>query len=296
MDYYASGKLMLFGEYLVLKGSACLAIPLKYGQKMQVEKKEENHINWISSINGKVWFSGHFSNCLDVIETTDIEKAELLVNVLKYIKSEKPDLFYTGLDFKIEAGFPLEWGFGASSTLISCLAQWSGIDPFLLLKKSFGGSGYDVACAVANTPILYDMETKQTVPVYLFPKITSKLLFVYSGKKQSSRKEIKKFNTLKISTGQVEKMTAIILSAVKSTQIEAFENSVIESESLLSQILELPAIKESKFKDYPYTVKSLGAWGGDFFMATYRNEKDARNYFSELGYSIQFNYNELIKK
>ena len=31
--------------------------------------------------------------------------------------------------------FPLEWGLGSSSTLISCISQWLQIDPFDLHLK-----------------------------------------------------------------------------------------------------------------------------------------------------------------
>lgn len=296
MNYYASGKLLLFGEYLVLKGCECLAIPLNYGQKMLVKNSGENFFKWTSKVNESVWFSCNFSPNLEIIETTDSGKAGLLIKLLKFIKTQKPALFKTGSDFQTQMDFPLEWGFGSSSTLISLLAQWSETDPYLLLKNSFGGSGYDVACANATTPIIYDMESHQTVPVYLFPKIISKLLFVYSGKKQSSEEEVNQFNSLKISTEQVEKMREIIVTAVKSTQIDTFGNAMEESEKLLSTILGMPSIKEEKFPDYPFAIKSLGAWGGDFFMAVYRKETEARNYFLEKGYSVMFNYNELIKK
>ncbi|MEO9146404.1 MAG: GYDIA family GHMP kinase [Ginsengibacter sp.] len=296
MDYYASGKLMLFGEYLVLKGSECMAIPLSYGQKMQVEHSEENNFKWTARVNEDVWFSACFSKDLEIITSSDAAKAAILLILFKRIKAENPSLFQTGLYFQTQSDFPLEWGFGSSSTLISLLAQWSETDPYLLLENSFRGSGYDVACASAATPVIYDMESHQTVPVYLFPKIISKLLFIYSGKKQSSEKEVQQFNSLKISAEQVEQMRTIIVAAAKSTQIDTFENTMEESEKLLSGILKLPTIKEQKFPDYPFAIKSLGAWGGDFFMAVYRKENDARNYFMEKGYSVLFNYNELIKK
>lgn len=296
MDYYASGKLLLFGEYLVLKGSESLAIPLSYGQKMLVKNSGENFFNWTSKVNESVWFSCHFSPNFEIIETTDPGKAGLLRKLLKFIDTQKPALFQTRSDFQTQMDFRLEWGFGSSSTLISLLAQWSETDPYLLLKNSFGGSGYDVACANAATPIIYDMESHQTVPVYLFPKIISKLLFVYSGKKQSSEEEVNQFNSLKISPEHVKKMREIIVTAVKSTQIDTFENAMDESEKLLSKILGMPSLKEEKFTDYPFSIKSLGAWGGDFFMAVYRKESEARNYFLEKGYSVMFNYNELIKK
>jgi hypothetical protein len=51
--------------------------------------------------------------------------------------------------------FDRSWGLGSSSTLISNIALWANINPYLLLEQSFGGSGYDVACAQANGPLLY---------------------------------------------------------------------------------------------------------------------------------------------
>jgi mevalonate kinase len=296
MIYYASGKLLLFGEYLVLKGAECLAIPLKYGQKLTVEESADNFLKWTSTINSDAWFSTKFSTNLDILNTSDQQKAEALKNVLAVIKLERPELFKTGLDIKINADFSLEWGFGSSSTLISCLSQWSGIDPFTLLKQTFGGSGYDIACATAKSPILYENDTHQSVPVYLFPKVTSKLLFVYSGKKQQSSGEVNRFNSIGITTDEIKKMDSIVLSAIKATQIQNFEDCILKSENLLSGILKMKPIKESQFNDYPFSIKSLGAWGGDFFMATFRKENEARNYFAQAGFPIQFNFNEIIKK
>jgi hypothetical protein len=54
-----------------------------------------------------------------------------------------------------DTNFPLEWGLGSSSTLISNLAWWAGVDPFELLFSTSSGSGYDIACARQKTPLLY---------------------------------------------------------------------------------------------------------------------------------------------
>lgn len=296
MVYYASGKLLLFGEYLVLKGAPCLAMPLQYGQSMKVESVQENWFDWQSKMNGVTWFSGRFSKELELIESSDSSKAEVIINLLKILRNAKKELFKTGLNFETNLNFHREWGFGTSSTLISCLSQWSGVDAFDLFQQSFDGSGYDIACANANTPVLYQMQNRQTIPVYLFPKITSKLLFIYSGNKQISSDEVLRFNQIETSKDLVQKMTQIILTAIKSTQIDDFEQAIKESEELLSQLIGLPAIKENKFADYPFAVKSLGAWGGDFFLATFRKETEALNYFRDKGYSVFFNYNQLIKK
>ncbi|MEO6813993.1 MAG: hypothetical protein ABI172_08690, partial [Ginsengibacter sp.] len=244
MFYSASGKLLLFGEYLVLKGSECLAIPLRYGQRMRVESTQNNFIKWTSKVEDEVWFSSSFSKDLvSYNNATDLPKTEILLNLLKLIKSKKPDLFREGISFRIFADYPLEWGLGSSSTLISLLAQWCGIDPYFLLEKSFGGSGYDIACCSANSPIIYRIKDNQAAPISLSPEITSKLLFVYSKEKQSSADEVKRFKALRITEEDIYKMDKIVSSAAKSEHISDFERLVIESENLISGILGYPAIK-----------------------------------------------------
>ncbi|MGN6297758.1 MAG: GYDIA family GHMP kinase [Ginsengibacter sp.] len=296
MNFYASGKLLLFGEYLVLKGSGCLAIPLNYGQKMQVEPSKNDFFEWTSKYNVAKLFSCIFSKNLEIKTTSDLPKAQMLIRLMKIIKEANPDLFGNGLNFHTEMNFKPDWGFGSSSTFISLLAQWSKMDPYLLLVKSFGGSGCDIACATANTPVMYEMQSRQTVPVYLFPKVTSKILFVYSGEKKDSSEAVKQFSAQRVSDDDIEKMKRIMIAAANATQVDVFEEAMEESENLLSHILRLRPVKEIFFPDYPFAIKSLGAWGGDFFMATFRKEVEARKYFEEKGYTTLFNYNELIKK
>ena len=296
MDYQASGKLLLFGEYLVLKGAKSLAIPLRFGQKMKVTPNASEKINWLSTVKDVEWFSAYFSNELDLNETTDTTIASSLLHLLKRIKSEKPSLFSGGMDINLNADFPLEWGFGSSSTLISLLAQWSRTDPYELLKSSFGGSGYDVACATAHSPIVFEKETNSTMEIDLANSITSKLLFVYSGQKQKSKNEVLRFEDIEITEGEIAEMNQIISEVITCREIEELEMLINKSEKLLSEKLSLERIKNNSFSDYAYSIKSLGAWGGDFFMATYRNESEARDYFSKKGYEVQFNYDQIIKK
>lgn len=296
MDYYASGKLLLFGEYLVLKGARSLSIPLRYGQKMKVVPVGADQINWVSKVLENEWFSARFTNQLELIETTDEQVADSVLHLLKLIYDENPTLFSGGLDFRLEADFPMEWGFGSSSTLISLLAQWSGADPFKLLKNSFGGSGYDVACATADSPIIFHAGKNSTKAVELSENITSKLLFIYSGKKQKSKNEVLRFEEIPVSENQIQQMNTLIDSVIPCEDIEKLEALIEQSERMLSEILTFEPIKKSTFRDYPHSIKSLGAWGGDFFMATYRNEEVAREYFSNKGYEIQFNYDQIIKQ
>ena len=52
MKIKSNGKFLLTGEYLVLKGATSLALPLKFGQSMEVETldKNENLIHWDASV------------------------------------------------------------------------------------------------------------------------------------------------------------------------------------------------------------------------------------------------------
>lgn len=296
MDYYAAGKLLLFGEYLVLKGAKSLAIPLRYGQQMKVTANADGNIQWLSNVKNTAWFSAHFSEKLEVIDTTNTKIANQLLDLLRMIKSEKPSLFSTGMNIHLNADFPLEWGFGSSSTLISLLAQWSETDPYVLLRNSFGGSGYDVACATAHFPIVFEKEKRITQEIELSSSITSKLLFVYSGRKQKSKNEVLRFEEINISADQINEMNEIISEVIASSDIEEVEILINKSEEFLSEILSLEKIKNSIFRDYAYSIKSLGAWGGDFFMATYRNEAEAKDYFRKKGYGVQFTYDQIIRK
>jgi hypothetical protein len=51
-----------------------------------------------------------------------------------------------GYNITTHLNFPKKMGTG-NSLLINNIAQWLQIDAFTLLNNSFGGSGYDIACA-----------------------------------------------------------------------------------------------------------------------------------------------------
>lgn len=282
---------MLFGEYLVLNGSDCLAFPLKFGQTLSVTKSDA--IFWESYSRHGLWFSASMSSDFTILDTNNEEVAEILRKLFVVIRAEKPDLDFNQ-KFRAEANFELNWGLGSSSTLISLLSQWSGVEPKKLLEASFGGSGYDVACATAEGPILYaNGSVKKEVP--LPESITGKLLFVYSGNKQNSREEIKRFKDRNVSPDQVEAMNGFISKALQADEIDAFEQQLDLSEDLISSVIGTVKLKQRFFADYSYSIKSLGAWGGDFFLATYRDLETAKSYFEEKGYDVLFTYQEFIK-
>lgn len=282
---------MLFGEYLVLNGADSLAFPLKFGQTLSVTGSDTIH--WESHARHGLWFSASLDSDFNILDTNNQEVAEILKQLFLVIRAEKPELDFNQ-NFKSEANFELNWGLGSSSTLISLLSQWSGVEARKLLDASFGGSGYDVACATANGPIIYaDGKVKKEVSIP--ESITDKLLFVYLGNKQNSREEIKRFKDRKVEQHHIDTMNKLISNALQTSEIEVFEQQLDQSEELISPIIGTTKLKERLFADYSYSIKSLGAWGGDFFMATFRDLQTAKNYFEDKGHDILFTYQEFIK-
>jgi mevalonate kinase len=184
--YHANGKLLLTGEYFILDGAVGLALPTKFGQSLSVEASAEKGIFWKSiDHENKVWLEVQFSESLEIISTSNNGIAETLQNILltsqiSHLKSQ----ITTILDF------PNDWGLGSSSTLISLLAQYANVDPYELLAKTFGGSGYDIACATANSAITYQLTThdsRLTTAINFQPSFSNHLYFVHLGTKSKIR-------------------------------------------------------------------------------------------------------------
>src|SRR5699024_6291832 len=74
--------------------------------------------------------------------------------------------------------------------------------------------------------------------------------------------------------------------------LRAFENLINAHEKLISEVLQMPPVKLSHFPDYPGAIKSLGAWGGDFMLAT--GGAFEKNYFKSKGYSTVLDFKEMV--
>ena len=159
--YFSHGKFLLTGEYLVLKGALALALPLKLGQSFTVETVCTPSLQWNAYQPDGPWFSVTLnSENLEIINCDDRPKAEKLAQILKAVKRLNPAAFKEGLYFETHLDFNPNWGLGSSSTLIANLARWANVNPYELLKLTFGGSGYDIACATAERPIYYQVKTE----------------------------------------------------------------------------------------------------------------------------------------
>ncbi|GJM36276.1 MAG: hypothetical protein DHS20C18_52770 [Saprospiraceae bacterium] len=302
-EVYPHGKLLLSAEYFVLDGALAIALPTKLGQSFRVESLEEdNLIIWKSFANdGNCWFEGKFSLFpLKILHTNSLAIAQRLLDLLTSIQNKKPGIWNNGSAFLIETRmeFPMQWGLGSSSTLVSALAQWTETDPYQLLAKTFGGSGYDLACAQAKGPIFYQKRKEQAAFVDLpfQPSFRDQLYFVYLGKKQNSREGIARYRALGgVNEDLVQQINQLSLKMANATSISDFETLIREHETLVSQCLKLERAKNLYFNNFPGEIKSLGAWGGDFVLATSPlPPAETKNYFQQKGFETILNYAELI--
>lgn len=292
---------MLTGEYAVLDGALSLAIPTRFGQSVKITPLESPGLRWRSlDKNGTPWFETIFKReSLDpdspVPENNAV--ATTLVKLLREAKKLNPDFLgdATGHSVETVLEFPRNWGLGSSSTLIDNIAQWARVDAFQLLWKAFSGSGYDIACARSNTPITYQIIGKEPIikTVDFAPVFSENLFFVHLEKKQDSREGIERYRNLahdkKALTEEVSALTRDILAC---TQLHDFEKLLERHERLISKTIQLPTVKESLFPDYFGTLKSLGAWGGDFILAT--GNQDTPRYFHQKGFATVIPYRDMI--
>ena len=299
-NFYSNGKLLITGEYAVLDGAKAFAIPTKYGQSLVISKNDSGTIEWTSFDNEQnSWFKAIVSiPDLNVLFTTNEEIANTLSKILEAARNLNSDFLITdtGLEIATHLGFPKDWGLGSSSTLINNIANWAEIDPYSLLEQTFGGSGYDLACAVNNKPIVYQLiNDKATVEKVDFKvPFSDKLFFVYLDKKQNSRDAIKNYRAQSFDKDiLIDSISTITEKTIKSQSLIEFELLIKEHEALLSNVLKIKTVQENFFSDYTYgVVKSLGGWGGDFVLAT--GTKKTPEYFKSKGFNIVIPYQEMI--
>ena len=66
-------------------------------------------------------------------------------------------------------------------------------------------------------------------------------------------------------------------------------------ENIIANALMLQKIKTTHFSDFPGTVKSLGAWGGDFVLVVSDESPNMiARYFHEKGFSTIVPYDTMI--
>lgn len=303
--FYGHGKLLLSGEYFVLDGAEALALPTTVGQRMQVKYRQSYQpvLNWKSiDHSGKVWFEATYDFWhFNPIKPTGSITEKFVSNTLKAVRLQNPHFLRDDLDVNVETRieFPLEWGLGSSSSFIYNVAQWAYVSPFELLKRTIGGSGYDIACAQAMGPIRYKrIDGKpQWESAPFNPNFKDELYFVYLGQKQNSEKEVLKYSDMQIENKNevISNLSQLTKEMIFANDLVTFNKIIREHESIVSTALGYSKVKDLHFNDFWGEVKSLGAWGGDFAMITSdRSPQETREYFENKGFRTVIPFSEII--
>lgn len=298
--FKSHGKLLITGEYFILKGAKALCIPTNYYQSLKVNEIDENILKWKSFDNNKnLWLQAEFLLSDLTLLTKPTNEVLFLQKLLLNIKKFNSKLLNLNIGYDIESSmnFNKEWGLGSSSTLISNLSKWAKIDPFDLLWSVSNGSGYDIASSIVNKPILYQLNNKK--PEYskikFYPSFHENLFFIYRNNKQKTNIEIDYFNKHVLFDDNVlDKISSLTKKIIDCKNLLDFQKLIINHEKILSTSLNKKTIKEELFIDYPGEIKSLGAWGGDFILAA--GPSDSNKYFEKKGFKTVIRFMDMLKK
>lgn len=321
-QYYGHGKLMLTGEYVSLLGAKVLALPTKLGQMMLVRTRPSHSptLQWRGiDCEGKIWFSATFElwhfNVMSYGEDIDNQvpvidpnKVFYLQKLLKAARQLNPHFLRDEEDVFVETRleFPLDWGLGSSSSLIYNVAQWAYISPFKLSANVSSGSHYDIACAQSLGPIMYqlDLTNEEPMPtwksVIFDPKFKDQLFFMYRGNKKDTETEIHRFKNLEHSPDFLKKVvnqiSEITNAMIEIEHLEKFSKLMDEHEDIIASVTDQPPLKLKHYNDFEGSIKSLGAWGGDFALIASKLPYDEiQKYFSKDEKTKVLTYDMLFK-
>ena len=297
--FRANGKLLISGEYTILDGSLSMALPTKRGQVLHYKEVDHDILHWRSlDIKGETWFEAYFKGIeLTIVDSTDDRKAETLKEILLTAAGLSNTVNRLRGEVTTVLEFPTNWGLGSSSTLLCCVAQCFSIDPMQLHFKVSNGSGYDVACGMTDSPITYQLNDclAEVNQIQWKPPFSASLFFVYLNTKQQSSTEVDKYQDRKASIDLaeiVEEISVLSQTMITATSLDVFNKTIDKHEEIMSAVLGYPTVKELYFSDYKGAVKSLGAWGGDFILAT--GDTQDRVYFADKGFSVIHELESLI--
>ena len=298
MEFYSHGKLLLTAEYAVLEGVKALAVPTKRGQLLRVEHSTDRTIKWQSfTVEGKLWIDCVFDfkfKCLSA-NTSSSGVIDQLVTILKTLNRLSPNYFAEGITITTELEFPRDWGLGSSSTLINNLAQWLDINPYQLLEETMGGSGYDIAAAQSDSALFYTRNNYEPTlaSVSFSPLFKDNLFFVHLKQKQNSRTAIAGFKSRKEISAETKDRLEEIGALLLITEEQSSFNALLkEHEEITAAFLGQTTVQERLFPDFKGQLKSLGAWGGDFILAS--GDESTIDYFVQKDYPTIFRYSDFI--
>ena len=305
--YKSNGKLLITGEYVVLDGALALALPTQLGQSLSITRNSNRDLVWNSyDYKHQLWFKTAFELGITFSlrlpgDENDISKR--LLQILNAAKQLNPNFLQDnskGYLVETHLEFPRDWGLGTSSTIINNIANWANIDAYQLLDLTFGGSGYDLACAEANGAITYQLNKNDTKvsravsSVTFNPSFKEHLYFVHLNQKQNSRDGIARYRrTTSDISNVINEITRITQDMILCKSLLEFQSLIDRHEALISEVIKQDPVKQTLFSDFNGSIKSLGAWGGDFVLVA--SDENPSPYFKSKGFNTIIKYQDLIK-
>ncbi len=328
-SFYANGKLLLTGEYTVLDGAAALAIPTRQGQHLHVSPLKDDTLRWTSyDCHGTVWLDIQWEPLAATAPQVFVGETTIAARLVQILQAaialrggDAGPLI--GQQLSSHLTFERQWGLGSSSTLIHCLAAWLQVDPFDLLTSTFGGSGYDLACAAAAGPLRFQRLAGKPSwePLHWAPNWAHTTHFLYLNQKQNSREGIAHYRRQTVQEAEIDYITQCTNLLIGATHLRlptalapalrAKKNELParslqptpsglpqsmdhfddllqllrQHERCIAQLTQQQTVQERLFPDFPGQLKSLGAWGGDFvWVVSPLSAHDCRTYFQKQGY------------
>lgn len=296
-QFFSKGKLMLTGEYGVLHGASAICQPLATGQELLIWPHARAEIVWR-------W---RYQDTVLADFTFDARSLKLLLwqcgnedwarSLLMLIRNIDPTFLNEGARLEFINYFPPDWGLGTSSACISSLCRAAaGVDPFEVNTLLGGGSGADIACTLATAPFLYRRVdgTPHMEPINRSCSQCAYMWLVYSGKKQPTASHLKSVDTHRFDTDSLAELNLLSQAFFREGSLNAIQEVIARHEKLIARTLQLEPLS-AQFPDFAGVVKSLGAWGGDFFLAVSAlPEDDVRSYFRRKGYAHCYAYESFV--
>ncbi|GAA5220176.1 GYDIA family GHMP kinase [Membranihabitans marinus] len=277
-----------------------LSAPLKWGQTMKVTESSGSDLRWVTlDHEGKKWFEC-ILNLIDfsIEKTNDEEKAKFIQQLVTSLIQLNSDFLSKWKKYKVDCvlEFNPAWGFGSSSTLITNLATWAEVSPFELFFETQVGSGFDIASAMADAPILYqkDDESLTFEEIDLSQVVIDHSVVFYRGNKVNSHGAVEKWKMgKKVKSVDIDQMNSLSNAITNCNSVSTYQDAVKEHELLVKKYIDVDCI-QSQFSDYEGTMKSLGAWGGDFGLAVHEDADYTLQYLKTKGIDTAFKLGDIL--
>ncbi len=293
MRFYAPGKLLLSGEYAVLDGALAISCPSRKGQFLELfPTKDSSTLKWHAlTEDGQAWLQVILNEQGEILQSNDRAKAQLIRDLLlDAFEGELP----VGQRAETRLNFKREWGLGSSSTLIALIANWAQKDAMNLFFKHLKGSGYDVATALENKAIQYQLKAHQKAvwKETCLPEVLQRSYFLYLGEKQISSTEVLRYSSLKRDPHLAQSISQLSEALLGISFEEELISWMAKHEELTGRLIQQESHREKRFPHLQGGFKSLGAWGGDFVWIMPKG--DDLNYLRQEGYHEVFPFGELL--